>query len=269
LDSTDIIEQNTENEIVEKQSAVKSPIETDPNNNAKRNKILISGSIGYNLARSNYIGSFTSESKFYNLNHTENNTVEYNLSADVILKKHLTLGSGLALTKQSYNYSYYNTETESLIDSCLCLIESTDSISNDTIFTMVYDTTSIQTLTSVQGISKAEYLRIPFSVGYIHSYKRFMFGIKANANLNILLNTSGSYFNNFNAKDFTKENNPIFKKSYFDLNFKTDLYYRIAPNFFALGTFSYRPKFGNVYKDIIVQRKLQYFHFGLGLTYRL
>ena len=96
-----------------------------------------------------------------------------------------------------------------------------------------------------------------------------MFGIRANANLNILLNATGSYFNNFTTTDFTKKDNPIFKNSYLDFNLKTELYYKIAPKFYALATFNYHPKFGNVYKNITVQRKLQYLHFGIGLTYAL
>ena len=95
-----------------------------------------------------------------------------------------------------------------------------------------------------------------------------MFGVQANLRFNILYKASGQYYTNGIVSNFDKSNS-IFRKSYFDFALKTDIYSNLGNQIYLNGSIKYSPQVNNTYQTLPVERKFQYLHFGLGISYRL
>ena len=95
-----------------------------------------------------------------------------------------------------------------------------------------------------------------------------MLGAQANIRFNILYKSSGQYYINNEVNNFDKSNS-IFKKSYFDFALKTDIYYNVFDQFYINGSIKYSPKANNTYQNIAIERKLNYLHFSVGISYKI
>lgn len=241
---------------------------------------LFSLSTGLNKLNASYSAVNNDDANYYQTNNSENINFEHNFSADVIFKNKFTLGSGIGLSQQSYDYTYQEniTTTNTVYDSTGSTITyiyaSIDTFQQmppiDSVYQTIYDTltNTVNSQKNSNGTSQASYLHIPIQFGYLHKMNKFMFGIQLSARYNILYKSSGQFIQDNVVTDFDKSNS-IFKSSYFDFSIKTDVYYNVFNNFYINGSFKYTPQISNTYQNIPIQRKLNQFHFGLGLSYKL
>jgi hypothetical protein len=262
-------------------SLMKDSIQLDLNNtsNPKKSSFLISLSSGVNISKSIYSSINPNDANYYKSNNTDKLNIEHNLTANFVFKNNFLVASGIGINKQRYNYTYIETSTYNIttVDTSLSvtyIYGQNDSLQEfpptDTAYSMTFDTTTNIAIknTPYQGDSRAEYIHIPLQLGYVWNLNKFMFGIQANIRYNILYKTSGEYYINGTVNDFDKSNS-IFKKSYFDFALKTDIYYNIFNQVYLNGSIKYVPSINNTYQNLEVERKLNYLHFGFGLSYKL
>jgi hypothetical protein len=260
---------------------IKDSIQMDLNNtpNPKSTDFLFSLSSGVNISNSTYSSTNTNDGNYYKSSNTDKLNIEHNLTANFIFKNKFLVGSGIGINKQSYDYNYNETKTSTItyMDSSITTIYiygQNDSVQNlppvDTVYQINYETVTDSTsiTTPYFGNSSAEYIHIPLQLGYLWNYNRFMFGVQANIRYNILYKSSGQYYSNDVVNNFDKSNS-IFKSSYFDFALKTDIYYNILDQIYLNGSIKYVPSINNTYQNLEVERKLNYLHFGLGLTFKL
>jgi hypothetical protein len=263
------------NDIIEK-----SELEEVPQTNSRNFSYLVSWTSGLNLSKSTYSSQDDNAANYYQSNHTENTNFEHNLSLNALFKNNISIGSGIGTSQQSYDYAYNeeSTSTFKTLDSSIVfntyIYASTDTLQEfapiDSNYLTVVDTISgtLTSNTSFNGTSQAQYLHIPLQLGYVYEKNKFMFGIQLNARYNILYKTSGQSFENNTVTSFDKTNS-IFKKSYFDFAVKADVYYNIFDKFYINTSFKYTPKLNNTYQNLSIERKINYLHFGLGISYKL
>jgi hypothetical protein len=245
---------------------------------SKNVSYLLSWTSGVNLSKSTYSSENNDDANYYQENNTDKINFEHNISANVLLKNGIIFGSGVGISRSSYDY-LYSKESKSqftTIDSTSTfsnyIYASTDTLQQfgpiDSVYQMVYDTTTetSSSKTLFNGTSKAHYLHIPFQIGYTYKKDKFIFGIQVNARYNILYKASGQFFENNLVSDFDKASS-IFKKSYFDLAIKANVYYNVFDKFYVNTSFKYTPQLNNTYQNITIERKVKYLHIGLGISY--
>lgn len=241
---------------------------------------LFSLTSGFNLSKPTYSSTDgTDDASYYQTYNSENINVEHNLSANVLVKDNFLIGSGIGISKQSYDYAYNEisfitsttVDTFTLVNVIYDPSDVLEQFPLDTIYETVYDTVTwiddIST-TPFNGKSYGKYVHIPLQLGYVFNVNKFMFGIQANLRYNILYSAAGQFYNNNTVSTFDKSNS-IFRKSYFDFALKADVYYNIFDKFYLNGSFKYSPQINNTYQNLTIERKLKYLHFGVGLSYKL
>ena len=247
--------------------------------NPKKVNFIFSLNSGLNITKSTYSSANVNDGDYYKSSNTDKLNFEHNLAVNVLFKNNFLIGSGIGINKQSYGYNYNETKSTTItnIDSSITTIYiygQNDTLQNqppiDTVYQVNYETVTDSTsiTTPYSGNSSAEYIHIPLQLGYVWNYNRFMFGIQANIRYNILYKSSGQYYSEGIVNNFDKSNS-IFKSSYFEFGLKTDIYYNVFNQFYINGSIKYSPKVNNTYQSIAVERKLNYLHFGFGLTYKL
>ena len=239
--------------------------------------LLLSWTSGLNLSKSTYSAVNTIDANYYQTNNNENINFEHNILVNLLLQNNVLIGSGIGISRQGYDYTYYE---ESISD--FVTIDSSYSISSyiyanidtlqefepiDSVYQLVYDTLTETSQLLFEGTSQARYVHIPFQLGYVYKSDKFMIGVQALMRFNILYNSSGQLFENNVVNSFTKTNS-IFKKSYFDFAIKADLYYNVFDKFYVNGSVKYSPQLNNTYQNTSIERKTEHFHIGLGLSYK-
>lgn len=261
-------------------STTQTPEDITNNPPLKNNSFLISLTSGININKSTYFdsGLGTTESNYYQTNNSENLGFSFNFEGDYLWKNKFLIGTGLGYSKQSFNYNYEASSTVNVNDSTVTtninyIYAQQDTLQLnpiDTIYTdtTIYFVTTDSVNTPYSGKSSAQYLHIPIQIGYVFNFNKLMIGVQARVRYNILLNAKGQYYNNNTILDFDKTNS-IYKKYYFDLALKTDIYYQVFNRLYVNGNITFSPQLTNTFQNLSVERKLQYLHFGVGLSIKL
>jgi len=248
-------------------------------NTSKSIGYLFSWTTGLNLSKSTYSSVNNLDANYYQANNTDELNFEHTINADVVVKNNFLIGSGISISRQSYAYSYDEISTSffATIDSSLIFsnyVYGTDDTLQilqpiDSIYQMTIDTTTSSSTSKVSynGVSQAQYIHIPFQIGYLYNINRFMLGIQANIRYNLLYNASGKFYENNKVNEFDKTNS-IFKNSYFDVSIKASIYYNFYNNLSLHGSVKYTPQLNNTFQNSIIERKLNNYQFGLGLSYK-
>jgi|GEM_PF-3120165 len=248
-------------------------------NTSKHIGYLFSWTTGLNLSNSTYSSENSLDANYFQANNTDKLNFDHNIYADLIVKDKFLIGSGIGLSKQSYAYSYDEILTTSFTTTDTSLIfsnyiyASNDTLQEfppiDSIYQMTIDTTTNTSTskTTYNGVNQAQYVHIPFQIGYLHKINKLMIGIQANIRYNLLYNASGRLYENNKIKAFDKTNS-IFKTSYFDVSIKTTLYYNFYEKIFLHGSIKYTPKLNNTFQNSTIKRELNNYQFGLGISYK-
>ena len=238
------------------------------------NPWMISGTTGVNFSQSKY--TFPSEAEKTNyLNSTYSVPgFEANLDVKYRLKNSLTFGTGAGVSQLVENYSFFK---ESLtVDSTSAwfytpIYDTLDTmviVGYDSTLTTTMDTSNV-TLYDVNGTSRATYLTIPFSIGTQIIRNKFRFDVYLMGRFNYLINGKGGYLQDDTFTTFNKNENQIFKQSYFDLMAGAAIHYEIFTHLYLTGTFRFHPALGNMYDNLSFNRKIQSYHVGFGVSWKL
>ncbi len=237
--------------------------------------LFLSLEAGMNFNSAKYQGT---EANYYRTGNQENVTANYEFNANVLLKNKFFFGVGAGFNTQNYDYNY-NTSTVSY-DTTL-VVDSTyifdyyiyqQGVIVDSVYYYTYNTTenvdSTLSNSSFQGVTQAKYITIPLNVGYSFTHKKFMLGLFVTTRINILQNARGGVYSNNEFKLFDSPSNSLFKKSYLSFSFKADVAYNVYKNMYLHSSFSYSPYLNPVAEIPTMQRRLQVFNIGLGVTYK-
>ncbi len=260
IDSAKETESGDEADVIEDGVKIEKPYE-------KKNHWFITAEGGTNFARSFYDANDIYEQDLYSASMSDKIGSEFSLTANYRINRGL-VGTGLAYS--SFTEKYEFTDEYWLQDSTVSLeiIYDSTSVPIDTIYTWTYDSTFVSKFNEA-GLNKASYLTIPINLGMQINWKKFRFDILASIRYNILLNASGTHFNNNSFIAFSKQSNNVYRKGYFDMVFAGNIHYNLFKNFYLTASVRYKPVFGNTYKTSSISRRFHYTHVGLGLSIEL
>ena len=240
--------------------------------------LMVGLDFGQNFYKPVYSGV---ESDYFKANHSEKNTYTSQFNANLILRNHFLIGAGVGQNKFEYNYDYsinginvttdssYSYDSTYVIDTIIFQQNVIDTIYHydvDTTLTVLNDTTATQDV--YKGMTKASYIFIPLNIGYIYSFKRFIFDGQVNFRYHILQQTSGGYYTSNTFAMFDTNTNPIFKKSYFDISIKLGVHYRVWKQLFLSSALRFTPQQTSIYKAIETEKRIQITQLSFGLSYK-
>jgi len=274
-------------EVTNQNDSILSAISPDDNsknsnkpNNTRLINILISAESGYNFISSKYKGL---ESDYYQSNTLENNTINYGLDINVLLKNKFLIGSGIGYNQQKYTYDFnttfkeYHTTVTTTTESIYVfeyyiyqqgvIIDSVYHYDDNEIITTVLDST--ESATNYSNLTFANYISIPLNIGYNYTYKKLMLGFVLSAKYNYLQNINGGYYSNNTFTTFDNTTNPQFKKAYFSYAIKGNIAYNIFKDLYLHSSFSFSPYSKTVFKTPNLERKVRLSNVSFGLTYKI
>ncbi len=218
---------------------------------------------GMNLAKSFYEGSDIDEEQLYTSSMKDRVGNEFQASVNYRFKKGLMLGTGLNYAHFSEQYHFVDQFW--LKDSLATYELVIDSMGVDTVWTWDYDSTQITNFDK-SGRLYANYISIPVNFGVQIPLKKFRLDLLATVRYNFLTGSGGTYHNDSGFVSYTKSDN-VLRKGYLDMMFTAGVHYNFWKNFYLSATVRYRPVFGKMYQETSFNKKFQYTHFGLGLSY--
>ena len=223
---------------------------------------------GINIARSFYQGSNIDEEQLYTTSMKDKIGEEFHVTANYRFKKGIMLGSGLNYSHFSEDFHFVDKYwmVDSVID--IEIIYDDSMVAIDTVISWDYDSTQVTNFDE-SGQNSATYFSIPINFGVQISLKKFRLDILATVRYNFLMNASGTYYDGSNFISYTKSQNNIVRKNYFDMMFAASLHYNIWRNFYISAMVKYRPVFGEVFQETSFNKKFHYTHIGVGISMNL
>ena len=227
-------------------------------------------------------GSSTNElNNFLAKNQDEKLGYFAEINTSLTLPGGLTTGLGLGYENQSFKTSYWTDEVTTTTDSTLVfshvdIVTIFDSTQNqtityiDSVFNYNVTTSTDTSINSEFGLTKANYLTIPVTLGYQFQKKNWLIGASAGLQVNYLLNKSGTYYINNQIIDLANSENTIFAKMALQYNLSAFAGYNFtsSPNLFATARLTYAPGSSNYYNPNYGFRQVNAFQLGFGLSWK-
>jgi len=249
----------------------------------KKVGIMLGLDYGFNFNKPFYSGV---ESDIYSKNHTEKITNTAQFNTNFILRNHFLVGAGIGQNQFLYDYNYSINETIINSDTTqTTTFDSTYVLDNyiyqqnvivDSVYHYNIDSTTTISITNdttitkkpFSGATKANYIFIPLNIGYMYSFKRFIFEGQINLRYHLLQKTMGGYYNNNTFTLFETATNPIFRKSYFDVSFKLGVNYRVWKQLYLSSALRFTPQQTSIYKAVETEKRIQVTQLSFGLSYK-
>lgn len=253
---------------------------------------MLSLSSGMNFSRTNYTSENMSEAYLYNTALNDAPGWQVNTDFTYRFKNGLTFGSGLGYSQfnEAYDYQLSKTEVETnsfyeyeydyeLIYSTyltttlgdtneITVVEYvSDSVAYVTDSTLVTTTDTVVKDQSYSGNNRFSYVQIPFRLGTQMQFGKFQLDLFADTRLNFLTMSRGNLVEAGELKPFTAKD-PVYRKFYVDVTLGTRLHYQLFGQLYANASIQYRPVMGNTYQTMSLGKSFDYFHAGLGLSWR-
>lgn len=253
---------------------------------------MLNLSSGINKTRTNYTSLDMVEENYYNTSLTDG--MGWSINADLTCRfaNGLTFGSGIGYTELNSNYDYplnemefdtssyydYEYEYELIYDTYL----STTIDSSEFVWTTEYvadsvpyavDSALVTTIDSsltnntYSGRNQIGYMQIPFSIGTQMQFGKFQLDLFAQTRLNLLIRSNGALVQDNTLMNYTKADG-IYRPFYMDLMLGTRLHYAIFDRLYINASFQYRPVIGSAYQSATLTKSFDYFHTGIGLSWR-
>lgn len=253
---------------------------------------MLSLSSGMNFSRTNYTSENMNEAYLYNTALNDAPGWQVNTDFTYRFKNGLTFGTGLGYShfNEAYDYQLSNTEVETnssyeyeydyeLIYSTyltttlgdtneITVVEYvSDSVAYVTDSTLVTTTDTVVNDQSYSGNNRFSYVQVPFRLGTQMQFGKFQLDLFADTRLNFLTMSRGNLVEAGELKPFTAKD-PVYRKFYVDVTLGTRLHYQLFGQLYANASIQYRPVMGNTYQAMSLGKSFDYFHAGLGLSWR-
>ena len=266
-------------------------MEIDPEQPAYQ-PLMLSVSSGINFTRSNYDSNNMNEAFLYNTSLDDKPGWQVNADLTYRFKNGLTFGTGLAYSQfnEAYTYQHTSTELETTTDyeyeydyeyiydfyltttigdtSEITVVEYVaDSIAYVSDSTLVTTVDTVTNQTNYNGRNQFSYLQIPLRIGTQMRFGKVQVDLFADTRLNFLTMSQGNFFEDGTLQPFTMED-PVYRKFYVDVMLGTRVHYQLTNHLFVNASLQYRPVIGNTYQPMTLSKSFDYFHTGIGLSWR-
>ena len=266
-----------------------APIESKPD---AYKPWMLSLSSGITKARTKYTSTDMIEETYYNNAITDGLGWQFNADLTYRLPKGLTFGTGFGYTQLNASYDYplngmsidtssfydyeydyeliYDTYLSTTIDSSEFVWEveyvsdSTAYVVDSTLVTTIDTNTTTNTYT---GRNKVGYFQIPVSIGTQMQFGKFQLDLFAQTRFNFLIQSNGSLIQDNSLFNYTTSDG-IYRPFYMDVMLGMRLHYALFDRLYINANFQYRPVIGSAYQSTTLTKSFDYFHSGVGLSWR-